>query len=1047
MKLSHIAPLLRVFARGLAGTFLAGLVVATAQTAATGTIEGRVSSQISGEYLERVRLTVEGTALEAFTDAAGYYRFAGVPAGPARVRAFYTGFPPQNNSANVVAGQTVALDVAFSARPDAPQAGGTVKLDQFVVSSAREMSAAAIAINEQRFASNIKTVASTDEFGAVSEGSVGEFLKFMPGVSVAYEAGALARDISINGVSAEYVPVMVNGFNLASARGATAVGRGTQMDMTSITATSRIEVSYSPTPESPGMALGGSINMIPRSAFERARPELKVSTYLTMRDNARDFGKTPGPFDAYSRRVLPGFDFSYIKPVNKNFGFTLGGGYSKNGTEEQFIQNAWRGVSAATNGAAFPHTTPDRPYLTSTQVRDGTKRVARSSFGGTVDWRFSPRDRLSFSYQHYFNDFLVINHTVSYNITAVQPGGFSPTSTRSAPGGANLQQANTYRDRTNSTASPSLIWRHHGPVWTLEAGAGYSRGRSAFRATDKGYFSDATAQRTGVTLAFDDIFYLRPNRITVTDTNGTTPLDATNINNYSIASMTSNPVTSYAIQKGLNASAQREFTWRIPVILKTGLDFRQDERDQKATTFGYSFVGADGRSSTTPVGNDDGAGPFFASIYSQRDTPFGFPKMQWYDNAKLWDHYQRNPTHITLDQNAKYLAETNGSKYARELISAAYVRGDLHFLERRLKIVAGVRAEQTNIEAEGPLTDRTRNFQRDAAGRVIDGNSAQPGVQPVLIVPASDALGVSRRTVIDRGANVDKEYLRWFPSVNASYNIRENLIARASYSHSIGRPSFDQYAGGLTLPDEASAPSATNRIVVNNAGIKPWSAKSVSTRLEYYFEGVGLISIGAYRRDFENFFGQTAIPATPEFLALYGLDAATYGAYEVATQRNLDTTVRMTGADISYKQALTFLPRWARGLNVFGNAAVQRSIGEASANFNGYIPRRLNGGLALVRERFSLRVNFSHQSKNRLGEITGASIGPGTFNWRSSQTFQDVLGEYALTKRFGLYFTLRNIKDTPDQREVEGPLTPQVAQFRSREQGGSLWTFGVKGTF
>lgn len=155
----------------------------------------------------------------------------------------------------------------------------------------------------------------------------------------------------------------------------------------------------------------------------------------------------------------------------------------------------------------------------------------------------------------------------------------------------------------------------------------------------------------------------------------------------------------------------------------------------------------------------------------------------------------------------------------------------------------------------------------------------------------------------------------------------------------------------------------------------------------------------------------------------------------------------MSGVDISYKQALTFLPPWARGLNVFANAAAQRTIGPAAANFNGYIPRRINGGVALVRERFNFRVNVSHQSKNRLGEVSGNSIGPGTFQWQSSRVFSDVLGEFSITKRFGAYCTPRNVSDTPDQREIEGPLTPAYAQFRSREQAGSLWTFGVKGAF
>jgi hypothetical protein len=235
---------------------------------------------------------------------------------------------------------------------------------------------------------------------------------------------------------------------------------------------------------------------------------------------------------------------------------------------------------------------------------------------------------------------------------------------------------------------------------------------------------------------------------------------------------------------------------------------------------------------------------------------------------------------------------------------------------------------------------------------------------------------------------------------------------------------------------------------VNNAAIKPWSAQTLNARLEYYFEGVGQVSVGGFIREFENFFGNTTIRSTPEFLALYGLDPATYGPFEVATQHNISSTVRMTGVDVSYRQALTFLPRWARGVHAFANAAAQRTEGDASANFNGYVPRKASFGFSVVRERFNFRLNWSYQSKNRLGAIAaGNSIEPGVYNWQSKRLFLDILGEYYFTGRLGVYFTLRNVGDTPDQREVEGPNTPLYAQFRSREYAGSLWTVGIKGTF
>ena len=68
---------------------------AFAQAVAHGTIEGRVLNARSGEYLEGARVTVDGTALVAFTESDGTYRLSQVPVGPARLTVFYTGLPPQ----------------------------------------------------------------------------------------------------------------------------------------------------------------------------------------------------------------------------------------------------------------------------------------------------------------------------------------------------------------------------------------------------------------------------------------------------------------------------------------------------------------------------------------------------------------------------------------------------------------------------------------------------------------------------------------------------------------------------------------------------------------------------------------------------------------------------------------------------------------------------------------------------------------------------------------------------------------------------------------
>src|SRR5688500_18490240 len=93
----------------LAVLFVLSFGLAHAQ-ATTGTIEGRVLNSGTGEYLENARVTVEGTALEAFTDSLGQFRFANVPAGAAKVRVFFTGLQSETATVNVGAGQTATRD-------------------------------------------------------------------------------------------------------------------------------------------------------------------------------------------------------------------------------------------------------------------------------------------------------------------------------------------------------------------------------------------------------------------------------------------------------------------------------------------------------------------------------------------------------------------------------------------------------------------------------------------------------------------------------------------------------------------------------------------------------------------------------------------------------------------------------------------------------------------------------------------------------------------------------------------------------------------------
>lgn len=211
--------------------------------AGSGAIEGRVLNAGNNRYLNNARVTVEGTNLETFTDAFGGFRLD-----------------------NVAAGQTLAHNVELTSKERYGEEK-VVQLDTFVVASQRDYEGDAMSTNEQRYAGNVKVVVSSDSFGSVNEGNPGEFLKYLPGITVDYVA-ADVRTVSVRGFASSFTNVYWDGMRMtSSASGAS--NRIFEFEQVSINNTSRTEVSKVPTPEMPSDSLGGTINFISKNAFER----------------------------------------------------------------------------------------------------------------------------------------------------------------------------------------------------------------------------------------------------------------------------------------------------------------------------------------------------------------------------------------------------------------------------------------------------------------------------------------------------------------------------------------------------------------------------------------------------------------------------------------------------------------------------------------------------------------------------------------------------------------------------------------------------------
>jgi len=993
-----------------------------------GALQGRVFNDDNGTYLRNARVTVPAANLEAFTDGFGTFAFPRVPAGEVVLRVFFTGFPVQELTVTVPAGGEVVRDITFSSRADRP--GDTVKLAAFTVAASRFMSASATAINEQRFASNIKTVVAADAFGDNSDGNLGEFVKFIPGITLGFTGGQ-ASTISIGGLPPDSTPITIDGNRIASAAGET---RAIQLDQISLNNMAQVEVERSQNADSPADAIGGSVNLVAKSAFERRKSSYTAKAYAVFRDKA---------LSDKTYNLSPSFELGAIIPVNDRFGFAVSGTSALQDSAQYISNQAWVPMTLQPS-ANLPAGTSAQPYLGRYQYGDAPKSVTRQSGAFSADFRLTPRDVITIGQQYgYFNEALNGVPRDQVIVNPVRVTDYSSDFTQGAAGAGTLQLAYSTRAVQGTTSMPNLRWRHTGPVWKIETNAAYSRSSYHDKSIGKGYFGPLNAFVRNVTVRFDDTGYLRPGRITVTDVNGR-PVDVSDLRNYLLESGGSAELDRYDSVRSFSAFAQREFDVVVPVRVKAGFDVRSQNRDIRAANTNFTYVGADGLVRTA----DDSVAQWIDNSYLDREEPWGLPKRAGFSSSAVFATYQAHPEYFRVtdtDAVNAYRADVSASKNLTETIYAGYVRLDWrNLLDNRLSVTAGVRYERTEDEGVGPLINPNLTYQRDANGRIVlDGNG-----RPVVLAALSTLAG-TRLAYRERGARAEKTYDDFFPSVNATYLFRPNLVGRLGYARAIARPNFNNILPSLSLPDETTG--AAKIITLTNPNLKPWIADSYSAALEYYFNepSAGVASVRVYRRDIQDFWGAITTPVTDELLAVYGLDPATYGAnlgYVVSTRQNTGSA-RITGLELDYRQNLAFLTGWAQGFSIFANLTTQHLEGATTADFTNFVQKTINYGVAYSRGAFTARVGVNERGRERRELFSATGVEPGTYNYLAPRTTVDVSAEYQVYRWFTVYASVRNLFNEPEDRQRYGPSTPEFAKLQIRTDYRPLYSVGVKGSF
>ncbi|MEY4938397.1 MAG: hypothetical protein RIQ93_132 [Verrucomicrobiota bacterium] len=1004
----------------------------------TGTVAGRVQLA-TGQYLSNATVSVKGANLSIPTDQFGFYRLTNVPGGAVVLQVAYTGQETAEVALTVPAGGSITRDVTLNS------AGGSIVTMQKFNVVDREVIAEEIATHEQRSAPNIKNVISTDAFGDITGGNLGDFLQYVPGLTVEYS------DIEVAGVSARGFGSALTNYSSDGAPlagGDISATRRTRLNHLGLNNLARIEVTKVPTPSNPADSMGGSVNLVSKSSFDSAATsQLNWAVNMYANSKAATLSKVAHGYDRELYLVYPGITFDATWAINKNLGIVISGDTAQQYNDQHISATTWTAAGAGT-GASFSN-----PYFQSFSLTNNPRDKLRKSLTAKVDWRITPNSVLSFGAQG--NSLLVHISGNNFTQNAGATGTPTPATGVAMTFGPNFTTGATGRGSASVTGSSqkqqaigsggNLRYRFDNGDWNVNSGLSLNKTRRFdYNApTDKMFNGSTTALRTPARISFGALEPDRPGTTRAFDNNNQ-EIDLYDINNYVQTAATD---SSYFYRTGVESadfSARRKLGWLpVPTTLQVGGVWSHQWMNGRRSNETYTYNGPDGLASTP-----DSPAPFQSRVFRQKDSPFGYKNIPWISVIQMFNAWQANPnlfTQTPAQQVAAEISRIQNSLQIDETITAGYVQGETKLLRNRLNVLTGVRYERTVDDGKGPLSDPTAVFARNA-----NGTFARTSTGALIRKPEAGAVGSMDETRLvwkERAATGEGIYTNFFPSLHLTYNITDNFLARAAYAFTYGRPNFGDIIATTTIqertdldPNDAVLPGT---ITVTNPNLKPWTAENYDLSLEYYTAKGGAFSVGAFQKDISNFFGSGAKLATLADLTQLDLDPR-YVGFELRTKFNAGSA-RVSGMEFSAKHNLERLGGWGRYFTVFVNGTKLHLEGSQSADFSTFIPKTANWGFTFRKERVSVGLRWNYR-----GQVPGTlqtAFGPDAYNYSEAITKMDFTLGYQISPRLAFAGNVKNIFDANTVRTRYGSQTPEYARQTGRSQYGALISVGIKGSF
>ncbi len=996
----------RVFLLGILPLFAA----VAAQAQATGNITGRVFNPATGEYVRNAEVRIEGTQQATFSEDGGFYRLPNAPVGEVTVVVSYTGYRTATAKVTVSADGTATKDfeligTAESAPSTAPKPGDDViALSEFVVSSEREGNAKAI--QEQKAAMNIKTIVATDAFGDIAEGNIGEFLKFMPGITLDY-VETDTRAARMGGMEARYGAVTLDGASMA-VTGTGSFGdnsRQFEFEAVSINNIETIEVNKTLSADMWADAPAGLINLRTKSALDRKGRRTNYAVSVIGNQYEHSLSKTPRHDDTTHAKTRPAFSFDHSDSYfNNTLGIAINGGIT-DVYKEQFRTGLTYDYTSAQAIAA------GKPLITAINFKDGPKKAEKWSAGVKLDYR--PFQALTVTLSGSYISFTdeIANRNANFRVSAAN---VDPTSTMNRvialPSGSNantrIEHTGSHGQKETDTSNAALAAVYKKRSWTIDGQAAYSRARQTNGSDRMSAVATSNLNLTRIGWIAERSSVDSP-AWTFTQTSGGAWGD---LNNYGRFDAQAGNVGG-GLQRGKAqqytalVNAKKVMGWRLPTFFKSGLAVQQTVLDrQRLTANTRTFVGPTGNQLTSPqpISSAD-----FRIAQAWGGNLYSLPVP---NKAQIFDWLTTQPGYFTQTpaQAATDLDNILGSNQdITEQINAGYLMGNTRWKQWQFQLGGRFESTRTKVLIAQRVPDSANPFAANTLERI------------------------RYRWSLPRLANYG-EYDDFMPSASAKWTITRDLNLKLGYHKAIKRAPLNRI-GGLLDIDETNL-----EVTIPNPNLKPERSQRFSALLEYYYEPAGSLSLHLFQTDLTDPIDETSFVPASEFG--FG-DDPILQFYEFNTFQNRPGKRVIKGMELSYSQQLTFLPRLLSGTRVFATYTRVNSDPEP----DDFVRQNASGGLFYRYKRFNASIAGTWTDEIKTGDNTvsaTAAYFAGDREYLKQRFIFDVGAGFKINRYAELFISGRNAFNSGKTWYYKSD-----GRYRQMERYGGQWTVGVRGSF